>query len=308
MGANVSTQVATVSTTLQNVQQTNCKNDSEIDQSIGNIEVNLVGSKCGDISFTNTATVSQMCDLSGTASALAQAAQGLSAQQKASLSLSANISTGVQDNTTKIQQILDANCGSASKINQTIKGAKITIQPYVSADGRTVIPASCDILKFANSAGAQQQCILKTVTDTVSKLDQSQAAVQTQESIGSLISGLLTGPMLLIFGPIILIILVVVVIVIVRMLKKKPDDASALAGLGDDTTTGGTVKCSQNASGKNIADANGLYDCSPGDLQKGGGSRRKRKSGIRYENLPIVVIGIFMLVWYAKITDPANKE
>ena len=74
MGANVSTQVATVTHSLENAQKTDCKNEAQIDQSIGNISVSLIGAKCGNIEFSNQAKINQTCDLSGAASALAQAA------------------------------------------------------------------------------------------------------------------------------------------------------------------------------------------------------------------------------------------
>lgn len=311
MGANVSTQVATVTSTLQNVQNQSCQNESAIDQSIGNINVDLIGANCGTISFTNSANVNQVCDLSGTASALAQAATALTDQQKSSLSLSANVSTQVQDNTTKISNIINSKCGSASQINQSVKGANITLQPYVAPDG-TVTPANCNILQFANSASAQQQCVLATVAEALSQTQQTAAATQTQESIGSLLSSLITGPLLLLALPVIAIIVIIVIVVIVKMLKKKPAEGDASALLGATGDSGGTQKCSQDASGKNYADPNGMYDCTPDQL-KGGGRRRSRSrpsfgSDIRFENLPIVVVGIGMLVYYAKLTDPNNRK
>jgi len=308
MGANVSTQIATATTAISNTQNNNCQNDSEIDQSIGTINVNLVGSHCGDIEVTNTAVVSQKCDLSGTASALAQAAQGLTADQKSTLSLSANVSTGIQENTTKIATILNNNCGNASLIKQKIQGANITVQGTWSPDGKTYVPASCDILKFANSASAQQQCVLKTVSDAVSKLDQTQATKQVTE-FPPIFSGLLMFLLL----PAIGIGVIIFIIVIAKMLKKKdaggpiidpktgkpviPASASAASSI-----QGATEAVS---AGKGLVEAGkGLFGSAKGlfGKKKGGGGGE----GVRTENIPIVALGILMLVWYAKMTEPRS--
>jgi hypothetical protein len=243
MGANVSTQIAKATTELANVQSNNCQNDSQIDQSIGNINVNLVGASCGNIEFSNTAVVNQMCDLSGAAKALAEAAQGLTADQKSTLSLSANVSTGITENTTKIQTILNNNCGNASLVKQKISGANITLQPYVSADGKTVIPASCDILKFANSASAQQQCVLKTVSEQVSKLDQKQDAKQVTE-FPPLLSGLLMFMLL----PAIGIGVIIFIIVIMKMLKKKDGAGGPIIDPKTGKPLGGTASSVQGTA------------------------------------------------------------
>lgn len=297
MGANVSTQIAKATSVLENVQENTCENASQIFQNISGLNITLRGSSC-PLEITNEAKVEQICDLSATSSALAEAAQQLTADQKSTLSLSANVSTGIQENTSIIKNILKNKCGSASLIKQNIENVNLIVEPYVSPDGKTVIPADCGILRFANKANAQQQCVLKAVNDSVSKLKQDQAAKQVTEfpPIFSLLG-------MLIFGPIIAIVVIVVIVTIVKMLKKpKNDDASALlAGSSD-----GKQRCSQDPkTGKNYADPNGPYSCSEAEL-KGGGRRRRSSQGfdIRFENLPIVVIGLFMLVWYARMTDP----
>jgi hypothetical protein len=299
MGANVSTQISTVTTTLNNAQKNNCRNESSIDQSIGNINVNLVGANCGTIEFSNQATVSQMCDLSGAAKSLAEAAQGLTAEQKSTLSLSANVSTGVQDNTTTINTILENECGNSQKIKQKISGANITLQPYVSPDGKTMIPASCDILRFANSASAQQQCILKTVSDSLAKIDQKQAAKQVTE-----FPPLLSGMLMFLLLPAIGIGVIIFIIVIIKMLKPK-DQGMAIPPPGGKTGATGT---SMGASGANVS---GLFQQGMSMFSKGKSGTEKKFGGaklcsahIRTENIPIVVLGILMLVWYAKMTDP----
>lgn len=310
MGANVSTQISSATTAMQNVQKTKCQNDSNIDQSIGNINISLVGANCGNIEISNTANVSQTCDLGATASALAQAAQGLTAEQKASLSLSANVSTGVQNNTTTIQQIIEQECGNSTKIAQKIKGANITLQPYVSPDGKTVIPASCDILKFANSASAQEQCILKTITDSVAKLEQKQEAKQTQESIGSLISGLLLGPLLIILIPVVLI----GGIVFVMRMMKKPATPMDMGKLGAKPGAAAATPGSSSTGASIGKQASGFGDAAAGVVSgissvanafksfKTGGGRAAAVS-VNTENIPIVVFAVLMLVWYAKMTE-----
>lgn len=296
MGANVSTQIARATTELSNVQKNECKNQSQIEQTIGNINVNLVGASCGNIEFTNTATVNQMCDLSGAAKALAEAAQGLSAEQKSTLSLSANVSTGITENTTKIQTILENDCGNESLIKQKIQGANITLQPYVSADGKTVIPASCDILKFANSASAQQQCVLKTVSDQLSKLDQKQDAKQVTE-FPPLLSGLLMFMLL----PAIGIGVIIFIIVIMKMLKKKDGAGGPIIDPKTGKPIGGMSASSIQGTADSVGAAAGTVKSLAGmfNKKKGGGS----SSGVRTENIPIVALGILMLVWYAKMTD-----
>ncbi len=319
MGANVSTQVATATTTLTNVQKVGCKNDAQIDQSIGNINVNLVGAKCGNIEFTNQANINQICDLSGSAQALANSAQQLSAAQKAALSLSVNVSTGVQENTTTIQQVLEQKCGNAAAINQTIKGANITLQPYVGPDG-TVIPASCDVLKFANSASAQNQCILKAVSDALGKTENVQQATQAQESITGFLTALLAAPLMLLLLPAIGIGIIIFIIIIARMLRKPeaPADLSkfgqgaaatgASAGKIGATTTTSAGKPGSTSTNYGALASQGLGFLSSFGKKKGGGSKYMNFSSINLNNVPIVVFAILMLVWYAKTTEPQELQ
>lgn len=290
MGANVSTSVASATSIIKNTQSASCTNASSIIQGIKGLDIQIEGASCGDITVRNTATVQQTCDLSAMASALAEAASQMSAEQKAALSLSANISTQVQDNKQIIESELNLKCGNESAILQSIEGVKFTVKPYVYVDPVTkktvVVPASCNTATFANEASAQQQCALKMVTDAISKTDTTQTAVQTQESI---ISGLISGLMLplLIGGG--LLIAPIIIIVIVKMLKKPTTPVD----LGPEMGAVGTEAANTELP---------VYQDYV-DVQKGGARRRSRGSNVNTQNIPIVVLGILMLVWYSKTTD-----
>lgn len=287
MGANASTQKQTLITTIQNESKASCKTQQDANQQINGLTISLIDSNCKDIEVLNRAKLSSQCDLGAMSRALAEASMELTAQQTTSLLPGINVNTSEQDRQTHIKNKLEAECGQTQLVKQKIEDAVITLQG-----------SSCDNLKVMNDLDATSQCVLKLAFDAV---DKQAAAGSTAQKTGSLIPdiGVKLGVGLGL-GLVGIVVVVVIIIMVVRSRKKKGEE-----GQGEEGPPGGEQ---------------GLYEegAYAGEGQQGG-RRRRRRGGllggiggwgsithkdINWGNVPITVLGIMMLVWYAKMTEP----
>lgn len=281
MGANVSTQVQRVTQIVENTSKATCKQSADVRQEMKGLRIKLVGANCGDILIQNKARIAQDCDMDSLAKALAEASMELDTEQTASLGFFPNVDTGVQERESILKTHLEQECGTDAKLKQNIEDVEIELKPYEDSRGR-VYPPSCDTIGILNDAGVTQQCVMKQAIDAIDKSAQGKKSKQTQKFPIGLSIGIGLG----------VIGLVVVAVVIVMVLKggKKDDGA-------------------EGAEGGELTDA----DFADADAAGQFGGKRKRRRGakrlftssgqINWRNVPVTVIGIMMLVWYAKATE-----
>jgi hypothetical protein len=270
MGVNASTQKQRLTSIIQNQSKATCKTRQGATQEIKGLNISLQDSNCKDIQVLNRAKLASQCDIGAMASALAQASMELSADQTATLGLGLNVNTSEQDRTSIIKQKIEAECGTDQQVKQTIEDAVISLKG-----------SSCDKLKVMNDLDATSQCVLKLAFDAV---DKQTAEGSTKQTVKFPI-GLSIGIGLGVVG---LVIVAVIIIMLLKGGKKKP----ALAAEGE-----------AGAAGYEAAGAAQV------GAQQGGRRRRRRgrrgaRGQINWNNVPITVIGILMLVWYAKMTEP----
>ena len=275
MGANVSKSVQKVREVIENTSKTACVNDANITQSIKGLNVHLKGLSCGELLVANKASIAQTCDMNAISNALAQASMGASKEQLATLGLAVNVSDSVQDRESNIKNIIEAKCGSSARVQQNIEGVTMVVEPWESSTGEILKP-DCDTLKFLNDANVTQQCIMKTVMDSVSQTKQEVKDKQTVKFPIGITIGIGLG----VVG---FIVIAVVIGMLIKNSGKKKATTTATKATTAKTSTTSTVGAT--ISGPDTA------------LQVGGGYE------INLKNAPITVMGIMMLVWYAKMTD-----
>lgn len=306
MGANVATKINEVNNTIKNNMTANCRNLSDVNQTIEGITIELEGCSCGDVNLKNSATVNQSCDLDTVAGALADAVQGATTEQMLGLGLGANVSTDIQKNKTDILNTLTAECGSEALIKQRLANNTIKMKSQVVCVGGTlfrrpeciVVPCECNNINVINDSNAGQQCVQSVVQDAVSTMTQQSASKQVIDALPNL--GALA---MLALSPCIIII----ILVVIGMLKPKSasDNMPALEQL---------EKQGAPQKKKKFNPFGFLGDVDPDDAKqagkfvkgalgwKGGGSK------LFTGDLPIIVVLIFVLVWYGVMTDPRRRR
>jgi len=276
MGINASTQKQKVVSILENNAKANCKTSQNVQQTIQGLSISLVDSNCKDINVQNRAKVASQCELGAMASALAKASMDLSADQTATLGLGMNINTSEQERQSIIKNKIEANCGSDQNVKQTIEGQTISLKG-----------STCNDINVMNDLDATSQCVLKLAFDAV---DQSAAKGSTKQVVKFPL-GLSIGLGLGVVG---IVVIAVIIFMVVKGKKKGEQGEAGEAGAGAAGETGPM----QGVAGE------------AGPMQ-GGRRRRRRGRGrtsvnggqINWKNVPITVLGIMMLVWYAKMTD-----
>lgn len=213
MGGNFSTNVSKVVQTIENVTKTSCQNRMTSDQDISGIRVNLSkGAKCGDITFSNEASLMGDCNMDNFAKALAAQSMELTVANSAGLTLPGtfNVSMTQQQRESAIKQILEQKCGNEQAVKQTLRNISVTIE-----DPGT----SCATLKFANNANLTSQCISAVILDAISENKDKVAVTQTNEVSPLALLAILV-PILIFFG------------VIYFVFRKKPQPVTGVPRKG----------------------------------------------------------------------------
>ena len=269
MGVNVSKSVQKAKQTIQNSASLACTNVADVQQNIRGVKVELSGVNCGDISFVNRSSIAQSCDLGAMSKALAQASMRASSEQLATLGLAANVNTSVEERESEIKTKLEAKCGSTALVRQNIEDNWFKIEPWESRAGKVYMP-SCDVVEYLNDSNVTQQCVMKTIMDSIDTSKMESDAKQTVKFPIGITLGIGLG---------IVAFIIITVVIIMVMKKKKPGTSEGAEGMEGMEGMEGAV----------------------------GGARRSRKRGttsnINWRNVPITVLGIMMLVWYAKMTE-----
>jgi len=313
MGANVSKTTQEIETIIKNTSNYDCTNSSTIDNSITGFRLFGEGLDCGDITIGNRATTSQVCDLDIAATAVANAAQSLATSQELGLALpGANVDMSESEIKTVIENTINAKCGNATDIKNTIDDAQIILTTYQPWPWSTPVRPSCDSINVINEANVQQQCISKLVLDAANKVTQEAEKKQKSDALGSLGNLALLG-----LSPCIII----VIIIIIGMLKPKKGssggEGSALDAINKGQGTGdggegGPSKMQQLAEmGKGAYVENKKGRGAAGwignrfkEFTKNGGGGSSLFTG----ELPIFVVLIMALVWYGVMTDPRRQR
>lgn len=171
MGANVSATYDKALSVIKNTASTSCTNFMATDQEISGIQLNFRGSRCGDIDFTNRATLVSNCNMSAIAQALAESSMQLTKTQAAGLTLplTFNVSLDVADRTKIIEQELVQQCGSEALAKQRIRNVSLSFDEN----------SSCDNIRFLNDASITTQCVAAVVADAVSSQKDTTNIAQT---------------------------------------------------------------------------------------------------------------------------------
>jgi hypothetical protein len=154
MGANVSTSVKDISSSLDQTMSQHCDARAVTQQEIDNLRITNID--CPEIHIGNISKIRTNCSIDAMSQTLAENAAKLTAQQQAGLGL--NISTDVDVQKNHIKTKLESSCSSPAIIKQKLKNIKL--------DG-----VKCNLLDLMNRGDARTQCLMSTVADTVSKLD-----------------------------------------------------------------------------------------------------------------------------------------
>ena len=167
MGANVSTTVEKAIQETEQITKLECDMSNVVDQEIKNVKITLRGASCDNIRVGNRATVQAKCDLDAISASLAKKATSLTEEQKANLG-TLNVSTDVSETEQRIKNILEAKCGSKTKIDQAVDGVNLEI----------LDDASCKLIDVYNESDAATSCIAKAVNDTIMENERKKKLIQ----------------------------------------------------------------------------------------------------------------------------------
>lgn len=195
MGANVSTSMQKAVSVVTNSVSTSCRLQQAVNQNI-TAKFDLTDTNCDGITFRNKTVLVGTCNLDAQADALATASFDLSQKQLQALQLGINVTTNQQERKAIIKQILEQTCASEQLVNQNI-----------NADIKC-LRCNCQRLELINDADATTQCVIATVSRALNS--EQFVAASSQEgdvgkSIGSILGGLISLPVLLILGGLLLL-------------------------------------------------------------------------------------------------------
>ena len=275
--------------------------------------------------------VNQTCDLDQISGTIAEATQAATSSQVAGLGLFPNVNTTIADRTQAIKTRLSQKCGNFADVKQTIENSEISLSPWcypgkTLLEARQCYPCNTGDISVINNMTSQQQCIAKVVNETRDKLIQHAENEQKNSIIPDLGS-------LLLFS-LLPCIVIIVIIIIVNLAKKGksaqggPDAGAAAvaaaqaknapaaaAGQGDNAALGGVGAA---AAGNAATAAKGFVTknfarfipqgktkfttqiAKYGGIFKGGA---RKNIATALEGLPIVVVILIAVVWFAKSAE-----
>lgn len=327
MGANVSVATQRINSAITTDVKTNCQNQTGTEQTIKGLKINLAGCSCGDINIQNQAVVNQTCDLDQISGTIAEATQAATSSQVAGLGLFPNVNTTIAERTQAIKTKLEQKCGNFTNVKQTIENNEINMSPWcypgkTLLEARQCYPCSCGDINVVNAMTSQQQCIAKVVNETRDKLIQHAENEQKNSIIPDLGS-------LLLFS-LLPCIVIIVIIIIVNLAKKGKSaqggpDAGAAAVAAAQAKNAPAGAAAPAAAGVNkgafaqqflgaLAQpkaGTATTGTKPGQVQqllqlgqrfiKRGGARKNIATAL--EGLPIVVVILIAVVWFAKSAE-----
>ncbi|VVU95155.1 Lipid membrane protein of large eukaryotic DNA viruses [seawater metagenome] len=196
---NVTSTTQNLTNEILNSMTANCKNSRTIDQEISGL--NIEADNCKNVIVSNKTTVTADCNMSQAANLLAEAYNKASTAQKSQLNL-VNADNNNQDVKNIISSKLNTNCDSEQNAMQSIKNSTIKVD-------------NCDNLKIVNDSNVQTQCVLKTMNDSLNKLDNKQENKQGGD-IQDLTKEIKGHKGDIIFGAIILALIVAIVFFLIK--------------------------------------------------------------------------------------------
>lgn len=159
MGANVSTNVQNLNNSLVASLKSDCSPTAAVTQEIRDVRVILSGNaKCDTLQVKNKAVASSKCNIDAAVETLVDGAMKLTNKQKAGLGI--NYSSTRQNFRQDIENRLQASCGSAASIKQSIRDMDFELRDN----------AQCELLSFLNDADANASCVINLVNKATSKL------------------------------------------------------------------------------------------------------------------------------------------
>lgn len=213
MGANASYVQNKVVQTIENVTKTSCQNRAAVDQTIEGIRINMSkGAKCGDITFSNEASLMADCNMENYAKALAAQSMELTVAQSNSFALPGtfNVSMTQQERESAIKQILEQKCGNEQAVKQTLRNITVTLEDPDTA---------CTALRFANNANLTAQCVSSVVLSALTENKDKVTVTQSNEISPFAILAIMV-PILIFFG------------VIYFVFRKKPQPVTGVPRKG----------------------------------------------------------------------------
>ncbi len=199
MGANVSADRREIISTVTNSLDNNCSGSSNVAQTIKDSSVTLRGNaKCDTVTFKNTGSISQTCDMESISNAIADLAADIKDEQTAE-AFGLNVSMDQSTYASQAANLIKQKCSNFSDVQQEIANINVILEDE----------ASCDALEFMNNASVEQTCVMKTVMDGLAKLD---VVEETGQESG-------INPLLLGAGIAIVVILILVGVFIYYRMK-----------------------------------------------------------------------------------------
>jgi hypothetical protein len=330
MGANVSTSIQRINSAITTDVSTNCQNQTGTEQTIRGLKIKVEGCGTGDINVRNEAVVNQVCDLDQISGTIAEATQAATSSQVAGLGLFPNVNTTIAERTQAIKTKLEQTCGNFADVKQTIENSEISLSPWcypgkTLLEARQCYPCQAGDINVVNNMTSQQQCIAKVVNETRDKLIQRAENEQKNSIIPDLGSLLLFSLL-----PCIVIIVIIIIVNLAKKGKSSAGDTTGNAGLeavakaqakaapaaGDNAALGGVAAAAAGnaatGAAKGFVTRNfakfipqgktkfttqlGKY----GGIFKGGA---RKNIATALEGLPIVVVIIIAVVWFAKSAE-----
>lgn len=328
MGANVSSQIQKINTSITTDISSGCQQEANTEQTIQGLKIKLQGCNCGDVVLQNNAVINQTCDLDQISSTIAQATQAATASQVAGLGLFPNVSTSISERQQAIKQKLTSKCGNAANVKQTIQNSEIDMSPWCFPgptifSSPTCYPCECGNISVVNSMNAQQQCVAKLVNEARDTLVQTAKADQKNSIIPDLGS-------LLVFS-LLPCIVIIVIIIIVNLAKKGkasssggPDAGAAAVAAAQAKNTSAAAPAAGVNKGAFAQQFLGVLQQPKGSVTaakpgaagrlmqlgqrfyKQGGARKNIASAL--EGMPIVVIIIIAVVWFTRSAELREQQ
>jgi hypothetical protein len=327
MGANVSSQIQKVNSAITTDISSGCQQEENTEQTIQGLKIKLQGCNCGDVVLQNNAVINQKCDLDQISSTIAEATQAATASQVAGLGLFPNVATTISERQQLIKQKLQTKCGSAAAVKQVIQNSEIDMSPWCFPgptifSSPTCYPCECGNINVVNSMNAQQQCVAKLVNEARDTLVQTAKSDQKNSILPDLSSVLLFS--------LLPCIVIIVIIIIVNLAKKgksssEGSNAGLAAVMNAQNKTAGTAapaaaagqpapnkgafaqqflgaltqaKGASTTTGAQSGNVAKLMQLGQRFIKRGGASRKHIASALN--GLPIVVVIIIAVVWFAK--------
>ena len=170
MGANLSMQKNKLLKEIDTKVKSTCTNSSTVTQEIVGSNIHTIGCS-GNLTLSNTASTTGECTIDSAIDTIAEASQGLTAEQKSGLPIpTINASSSSNEVKSAIRQYITNKCSNSNDVKQTIKDNTLVIDCTKGGDKN---------LNIFNDANMSSRCLMTLVNNTLDSIDQTSSVSQT---------------------------------------------------------------------------------------------------------------------------------